>query len=282
VEELLGDIRRQDYPQTKLEIVIIDDGSDEPYLLSDQEVQVIRHESSQGAQRSRNEGLEAACGEIALIVDDDIELVDNDFISKAMEIFRRYPRVAAVVSRKIDVLKIKAQEKLLEYSTSRPTFYSGDLINQPNSEGPTKWGHGIYFVRREVLLNIGGYDGIYGLNGGHSFREESDVHGRLRQNGYIIWYLPTITIKHHIVQSGGHGGSTGKRLFWIAHNHIVFIRRYLSWWPLRGVGFLIDVFRYSWVQGRFRYIIIMLGGYIAGWIDALRDRGPGRNLWLEQ
>jgi len=281
VEELLGDIRRQDYPQAKLEIVVIDDGSDEPYHFSDQAVRVIRHENSQGAQRSRNEGLKTAGGEIALIVDDDIELVNNDFISKAMEIFRRYPRVAAVVSRKIDVLKTKAQEKLLEYSTSRPTFYSGDLINQPTTEGPTEWGHGIYFVRREVLLNMGGYDGIYGLNGGHSFREESDVHGRLRRNGYIIWYLPTITIKHHIIQNGGHGGSMGKRLYWIAHNHIIFIRRYLSWWPLRGLGFLVDVLRYSWVQGKFFYIFSMLRGYVAGWYNALRDQGPGRNRWLE-
>jgi len=281
VQSLIDDLRRQDYPQDKLEILVIDDGSQPPYHLTEQNVRLIRHHHSQGAQKSRNEALAVAGGEITLILDDDMELIGNDYLSKAVEVFHTHPQVAAVFSRKIDVLTHNGREKTLEFSTARPTLYSGDLVKYSSTSGPIDWGHGSYFARRNLLLDLGGYDRIYGLNGGHSFREESDVHARLRRQGYKLWYLPDITIKHHIISTGGHGPSVGHRLYWIAHNHIIFLRRYFGCWPLRAVGFLLNVVRYSWVQGRFRYTFHMLCGYGAGWRNALRDQGPGRNHWLK-
>jgi len=282
VETLIGDLRRQDYPREKLDIVVVDDGSQPPYRPADEHIRVIRHESAQGAQKSRNEGLNNARGQIALIIDDDIRLLNDDYVSRAVEVLVGHPEVAAVVSRKIDVVQSNGRKKLLEFSTSQPTWYSGDLVKCDRPAGPIDWGHGIYFVRRAVLLELGCYDGIYGLNGGHSFREESDVHARLRHAGHELWYLPDIAIEHHMVTDGGHGASVGRRLYWIAHNHMVFLRRHLRCWPLRAVGFLFDVLRYSWVQGRLRYMGAMLRGYAAGWRNAMRDRGPGLNHWLER
>lgn len=281
LQALIQNLKSQDYPQDKLQILIIDDGSSPAYQFSEPTVQVIRHEPSQGAQRSRNEGLQAASGDICLIMDDDVLLQQKDFIRQAVAIFEQQPNVAAVVSRKYDIIHSHDEQASHEFSTSRPTWYSGDLVKCSCSAGPIDWGHGIYFVRRQIILDAGGYDGIYGLNGGHSFREESDVHARLRNNGYIIWFLPDIAIHHHVIATGGHGAHVGRRLFWIAHNHIVFLRRHIPCWHLRAIGFLLDVLRYSWVQGRFRYIFDMLKGYRAGWRNALRDRGPGLNSWLE-
>ncbi len=281
VQSLVGNLRSQDYPQDILQILIIDDGSQPAYRFSEPQVKVLRHAQSQGAQRSRNEGLQAAMGVINMIIDDDIELLGKDFIRRAVEVFRQHPQVAAVVSRKYDVIRNADGQTTHEFSTSRPTWYSGDLIHCRRPSGPIDWGHGSYFVRQEIIREVGGYDGIYGLNGGHSFREESDVHARLRKMGYIIWYLPDIAIKHHVISTGGHGAHIGRRLFWIAHNHIVFLRRHVPCWPLRAAGFLFDVVRYSWVQGRFCYIFDMLRGYLAGWRNAMRDRGPGLNTWLE-
>ncbi len=282
VARLIGDLRRQKYPAEKLEIIVIDDGSETPYRLDDERVRVIRHEVAQGAQKSRNEGLAAATGEIILMLDDDIELVGDDFIRLGVEAFETHPQVAVVIGSKTDVIQTNGTFKTKEFSVSRPTWYSGDLVRHEADRGPIDWGHQIGLIKRSMLAGLGGYDGIYGLNGGHSFREESDVHARLRQRGHLIWYLPDTAIRHHITESGGHGAAVGKRLFWIAHNHIIFLRRHLCFWPWRALGFLFDVGRYSWVQGRFRYIFHMLAGYAAGWRNALRDRGPGKNLWLEK
>jgi len=281
VERLIGDLGRQGYPAGRLEIVVVDDGSASAYKLG-QGVRVIRHERSLGAQRSRNEGVAAARGELVLMLDDDIELEGDDFIRRGVEVLGRQEGVALVAGRKMDVTGENGRARTAEFSVGRLTGYSGDLVRGEAAGGEVDWPNQVYLVRRAALLEIGGYDGIYGLNGGHSFREESDVHARLRARGYRLWHEPRMGVRHHITSEGGHGASVGRRLFWIAHNHIIFLRRHVKWWRLRALGFLIDVGRYSWVQGRFRYLFSMLGGYAAGWRNALRDRGCGKNPWLEQ
>ncbi len=289
---LIESLCKQQYPADKLEILIVDDGSSPACDLCQfsretnekHNIKIIRHQSSVGAQKSRNEGLQAANGNIALMLDDDIELVNGDFIARAVAVFNDNPQVAAVACKKYDTIKNSAgQITSREYSTSRATLYSGELLADNRvSEGFIEWGPQVFFVKRELLVAMGGYDGIYGLNGGHSFREESDVHARLRKQGYRIWYLPEIAIRHHVIATGGHGANIGKRLYWIAHNHIIFLRRHIRFWPLRALGYLFDIARYSWVQGRFRYIFSMLRGYLAGWRNAFRDRGPNNNPWLNQ
>lgn len=273
VRSLLANLASQDYPADRIEIILIDDGSTRPYSFDQPNLRILRHDASQGAQKSRNQGLNTAAGPIAFICDDDVELLDLDFISRAVQVFIDKPQVAAVVSRKIDVIHRNGRTQQIDFSTSRPTLYSGDLVPDYLPTGLIDWGHGIYFVRRQLLLDLGGYDGIYGLNGGHSFREESDVHARLRQKGHLIWFLPDIAIKHNVISAGGHGPAVKRRLYWIAHNHIVFLHRHLPCPALRTIGFVLDIARYSWVQGRFRHTLSMFKGYLAGIRNAIRDRG---------
>lgn len=282
VMSLIEDLRRQDYPQEKLNIIVIDDGSSPAYDLQALDVQVIRHDVSCGAQASRNEGIEQARSEFLFLLDDDIELLGNDFLTRSVNVLQNSPNVAAVFGKKYDVHVGETNPIEHEYSVSRPAIYSGDLIPVKSNGGPIDWGCMICLARRSVIVNCGGLDGIYGLNGGHSFREESDLQARIRAKGHILWYLPEIAFRHKIIDSGGHGPAVGKRLYWIAHNHMIFLKRHLRLWPLRAMGFLVDVFRYSWVQGHLRHTLSMLRGYLAGWRNALRDKGPGQNPWLEQ
>ncbi|MBN1435574.1 MAG: glycosyltransferase [Sedimentisphaerales bacterium] len=282
VARLVGDLRRQDYPEELCEIIVVDDGSSPAYELEGANVRVIRHERSQGAQASRNEGIAAARGEIVFMLDDDIELLNDDYISKAVRLLNGHPEVGAVFGRKIDVIHGEDGVVESDFSLPRPTCYSGEMVPASIEGGVIEWGNQVYLIRKAILERLGGYDGIYGLNGGHSFREESDLHARVRQDGHTLWYLPDIGIKHHVVQSGGHGPGVGSRLYWIAHNHVVFVRRHFRYGRLRSLGFLFDVLRYNYVQGRFRYLGDMLRGYWAGWRNAARDEGPGRNEWLER
>ncbi|MBN1844206.1 MAG: glycosyltransferase [Sedimentisphaerales bacterium] len=282
IRRLLVSLASQDWPAGRLEILIVDDGSQPAYRLDDPAVRLIRHDVCRGAQRSRNDGLAASTGELVLLCDDDVELLDRDFLRRCRMVLCRRPQVAAVFGRKIDVFSRDRRQREREFSTARPTLYSGDLVPCRRPAGAVAWAGQVFLARRDLLLEIGGYDGIYGLNGGHSFREESDLHARLRRRGYQLWFLPEIAFRHHIVPDGGHGPAVGSRLYWIAHNHIIFLRRHLPCWPLRAAGFLLDVVRYSWVQGRFRHTFSMLRGYAAGWRNALRDRGPNRNTWLEK
>jgi len=281
IERILNNLSTQDYPSALIEIILIDDGSTSPYIFSQNNLQIIRHQESHGAQQSRNEGLQIATGDIAFIMDDDIELIGNSFISKAVAVYENQPQVAALFSKKIDVIEKNGQILHHEFSTSKLTFYSGELLNKIMPSGPYTWGHGPFLsARRDIILKIGGYDGIYGLNGGHSFREESDVYARIVAAGHLVWYLSEIEIHHHVIATGGHGSDIGKRLFWIAHNHMIFIKRHIPLWQLKGIGFIFDILRYSWHQGKFIHMPSMIRGYFAGWANALRDQGPGKNKWL--
>lgn len=283
ITSLIANIRNQDYPQGALEIIVIDDGSVMPYEFDDLDVRVVRHNSSLGAQRSRNEGIKAARGEYIFMLDDDIEIIGLDYISRAVAILDQQDDVAAVFGRKYDVHESRKGREILEFSLARATFYSGDLVaeNGITSAGPIEWGNQVYITRRELLVSLGGYDGVYGRNGGHSFREESDLHARLRQEGYKLWYEPKIAIRHHVVSTGGHGANVSKRLYWIAHNHIIFMSRHLRFWPLRAIGFIFDIVRYSWVQGHFRHMPSMIKGYIDGWKHILRSNSHGQNSLLK-
>jgi glycosyltransferase involved in cell wall biosynthesis len=281
VAALIENLRSQDFPQDHLEILLIDDGSTPPYRSNGSNLTLIRHDRSQGAQKSRNEGIKKASGAFVLMLDDDIELLQPDFISRAVIILNQWEKVAAVFARQIALFHNNGSSTTKYFPMTRPSWYSGELVPYSAPEGPIAWGNQVFLARREVLKQIGGYDGIYGLNGGHSFREESDVHARLRRQGYQLWFLPELSFHHHIDSTGGHGPNSARKLYWVAHNHIVFIRRHLRLWPLRALGFLFEIARYSWLQGRCRYIFDMFHGYLAGWRNALRDRGPGRNLWLE-
>ncbi|MCP4707860.1 MAG: glycosyltransferase, partial [Planctomycetes bacterium] len=179
VERLVGDIRRQGYPAEKVEILVVDDGSVEAYEL-DEGVRMIRHEQALGAQQSRNEGVAAARGELVLMLDDDVELEGDDFIERGVEVLSRQKGVVLVAGRKTDVMGDNGRSRTAEFSVGRLTGYSGDLVRGKAAGGEVDWPNQVYLVRRAALLEVGGYDGIYGLNGGHSFREESDVHARLR------------------------------------------------------------------------------------------------------
>ena len=74
VQSLIANLGSQDYPAEKLEIILVDDGSDPPCQVGPT-VRVIGHEQSQGTRNSGNEGTAAAAGEIIFILDDDMELL---------------------------------------------------------------------------------------------------------------------------------------------------------------------------------------------------------------
>jgi len=284
-ERLVEQLRGQAYRQEALAIIVIDDGSDSVYHFEDKmAVTIIRHAIPRGAQASRNEGINRAKGAFLLMLDDDIELVEKDFLARMENILKGDASLGAVFARKIDVLHSAAGTvREQAFALPRLTWYSGEMkpTEKPQA-GYVEWGNQVFLARKEVLGQIEGYDGIYGLNGGHSFREESDLHARIRRAGYRLWYEPGLTIKHHVLNAGGHGGDVGRRLYWIGHNHIIFLRRHTSWWPLKAAGFLWDVGRYSWVQSRGKKTWTMLKGYAAGWKNALRDKYPQANPWLEE
>lgn len=253
----------------ELEVIIIDDGSQTPYnvaiLLQEVHLRVslLRHKEKYGAPVSRNEGIKAAKGEYILMLDDDIKLLNSDFISKALEILKDEPEVGIVTPRKIDENRVTGEQN--ELSTYRPRWFDGFLVGSEENEGPISFGCMIYLARTEALHVINGYDTIYGKKQGHSWREESDLQARLRAEGYVIYYLPSISILHQVGKTGGQSKDLKNLVYWLAHNHVIFINRHFSYPLLRTIGFLI----YRVIGRNLLIHPLYLPWSLKGWVDGL-------------
>ena len=98
----LPSLLKQDYPNNKIEIIIVDDGStDDTSRLLDsikqkEFITVISHSKNRGRAATRNSGIKAASGELLILIDCDIE-VKSDFISRHVE-YHKNKNITGVVS----------------------------------------------------------------------------------------------------------------------------------------------------------------------------------------
>jgi len=153
-------------------------------------------ESRQGLSHARNRALQEAKGQIVSFLDDDV-IVDPDWLSAVAGAFEEHS--AAVVGGK----------SYLIYRSQRPAWLSehyefflsrldyGDRV----IVGIDKDLYGLNFsVRKDIVLQAGGFNPSLGRCGGVSFRsgEESDLLRRIRGLGGVVVYEPRAVVGHII------------------------------------------------------------------------------------
>lgn len=86
----LHSISNQDFDFSKMEVIIVDDGSSDqtPQLLKEFQppftLKYIRHERNQGRSRTRNTGINVASGRIIIFLDAEV-IVNPDFVSNHLK-----------------------------------------------------------------------------------------------------------------------------------------------------------------------------------------------------
>jgi len=263
LNRLLNDLSTQDYPREKMEVIVVDDCSEEAYKLNEKII-LIRNVSRKGGPASRNIAIAKASSEFTLLLDDDMEIVSSNLLKESIKILKSDSKVGMVIFKKIDETLVNDRTVRRELSCSSPSFYSKELKFVKVKRGYTAFGANAFLAYTELLKKLEGFDPVFGKNMGHSFREESDLQVRLRKLGYKLYFEPSLVVIHHILPSGGHGQDTAKFLFWMAHNHIVFLKRNFKYWRLFSAGYIFDVVYYSLCWGRFRYLIDAFRGYREG------------------
>jgi GT2 family glycosyltransferase len=178
LHRLLASIARQSYP--KLEVIIVDDGSETPVRLSRlnvSDVHLIRNEESKGPCFARNQGVEKVRGEFIIFLDDDAEFESQDTIS----------RVINMLARKSDCGAIG----FCQLQPDRRIHYM-----QPASVGypcytSVFFGYG-FTIRKEAIMRVGAFNPLIGF-----YYEENEFCLRLTEAGYKIIYDPALSVIHH-------------------------------------------------------------------------------------
>lgn len=97
IENCLGRIRKQKYPQNKIEIILVDDDSEDNTIERAKKFNVrVFRSGYKNRERAKSIGIEHARGEFILFMDADIFLIGDNWIKKAVGFLLENPQAVAV------------------------------------------------------------------------------------------------------------------------------------------------------------------------------------------
>lgn len=168
------------------EVIVAIDGSDGQVTREAESrgFRAIPCPSAPGVSATRNAGANAATGDIVVFADSDV-LLRPDHIARAAQAFAKHPEAAAVFGSYDDEPSapgiISRYRNLLHHYTHQ----------RAKREAETFWA-GCGAIRRDVFLQIGGFDESYRLPS----VEDIELGYRLRKGGNRIRLVPDWQVKH--------------------------------------------------------------------------------------
>ncbi len=125
----LRSLRRQN--EVLVEIIVVDDGSRdatpaivEEFARADPRIRVLRHSKNQGLAASLNEGICHATGDAILIIQDDCELLGDDWVEQGLRLLRTHQPCTIAGWSDYPIQEMNLVEK--SFGLLWDTFYSPD------------------------------------------------------------------------------------------------------------------------------------------------------------
>lgn len=198
LERCLGSLRAQEYPQSRIEVVFIDnassDGSVEYVREAFPEARVVVNDSNTGFSPAVNQGAQLANGQYLALLNNDAE-ADPRWLIEAIQVLEMEDRVACVASK-----ILRDDRKTIDYAGGQMAFYGHGFAKgnkeldeaQDEANRPTLFASGgAMIVRRDVFLATGAFDESY-----FAFFEDVDFGWRLWVLGYDVLYVPRSQVYH--------------------------------------------------------------------------------------
>ncbi|MFD1816387.1 Glycosyltransferase, GT2 family [Pseudarcicella hirudinis] len=189
---------RQDFIDSKSEIIIIDNNSNDGTLNAVQEYlkesDIVKYylETNQGLSHARNRGIKESSGDILVFLDDDID-IDKSYFELCDEAF---------ASADVNIIG----GKVLPYNVAVPEwlpkeyYYLASIfdLGEQRMEVNTLMGAN-YAMRKSVADKVGWYDPNLGRKGDLLLGgEENDYLKRAQALNYKILYIPELIVFHKI------------------------------------------------------------------------------------
>ena len=183
VKEAIDSVLDQDFPHEFMELIIVDDGSEDDTLsiiedrVSHVDIPIrVFHTSWKGLGHARNMVVANAIGDFILWVDGDM-LLSKDFVTKLVEFMKQHPDVGIVKGRQA----LKPGRNLLA-TLEAYSRAAGRMVDYKSEKGRLKalgTGGAIYLT--EVIKQVGGFD--ENLRG---YGEDWDIEIRVRAAGWSL------------------------------------------------------------------------------------------------
>lgn len=267
-EIFLESLKEQNFEN--YELIIVDDNSNdqtENYFLSDRfiiefpdvakKTKYLKNHHNLWAPASRNIWVKHAEGNRIWIVEDDIQFIDNQILSKAAQIIEEKtienPAIK-VVSPYLKIMNNRGYYSLPDNQICKIWRISGEIYFDPDKEinAYTDSTHCVTFIEKNIWDILWWQDDLLYI--GNTFRDESDFYIRLQKLWYKIWYawvdLKTAH-RNDLVKTGGQKKVNVLPLyrqeFMVWENHYKFLAKNFNFPQIRVVIFvLIRVIKIFW------------------------------------
>lgn len=241
----LDSAKHLDTEGIELSLVIVDNGSKEPFQLSQiekkQPVHVIYSTENTGFTGGNNIGMSYAlshAAEYVLIVNNDT-IVDKGLLQHLLRVLDSDKKIG-VTTAKIYFAKGHEfhKDRYKKEELGKVFWYAGGFTDWNNvmsiHRGVDEVDHGQYdmvepitfasgccmLFKREVLEKVGLFDDKFFL-----YFEDADLNERVQRAGYEIMYVPQAILWHVNASSTGGSGSTLQDYF-MTRNRMLFGMRY--------------------------------------------------------
>jgi GT2 family glycosyltransferase len=178
------------------QVTLVDNGSTEPGALAWTDhfpwLRVIPLPANRGFGAANNEGARGAKGGVLLFLNNDTS-VSSDILSPTEQYFRAHPECGAAG------LALVNPDGTPQYSLGRwPTVLNEwkmkhrMVLYAEREFRSVEWVTGAALaVRREVFEQVGGFDERYFM-----YFEDADICRRIRNAGWEIHFIPSVTVTH--------------------------------------------------------------------------------------
>jgi len=176
----LRSIQNSGYPMENMQIIVVDDASDDGtfgFCRGIQTIRCIRHEENKGRAATRNTGLAKADGEYIFLLDDD-QVIPPGYFTAHLQIYSGYHDCIATVGQYRTPPPYRNRWGI--YSEQRgPVRFKDDS----KSLSAKYFQGGNVSIRRSALLKTGFFDPQFDRYGG----EDVDLGQRLKDYGSIYF-----------------------------------------------------------------------------------------------